>query len=48
VPAARLGRRTVGVTTSFERLRDANPGQPLRLGPDQQFVYNQDFHFDRG
>jgi DNA-binding FadR family transcriptional regulator len=43
VPAARLAaeRRR---DHDLERLRDAIPDKPLRLGPDQQFVYNQDFH----
>lgn len=43
VPAARLAahRRRDG---ELERLRETIPDEPLRLGPDQQFVYNQDFH----
>jgi len=43
VPAARLAaaRRD---EEELERLREAIPAEPLRLGPDQQFVYNQDFH----
>jgi DNA-binding FadR family transcriptional regulator len=43
VPAARLAaqRRTAD---DLERLRAAIPDQALRLGPNQQFVYNQDFH----
>jgi len=43
VPAARLAaeRRRVD---ELERLRETIPEEPLRLGPDQQFVYNQDFH----
>ena len=43
VPAARLAaeRRR---EDELERLREAIPDEPLRLGPDQQFVYNQDFH----
>src|SRR4029077_18641965 len=43
VPAARLaaGRRT---SDEGDLLRPAIPGKPLRMGPDQQFVYNQDFH----
>jgi GntR family transcriptional repressor for pyruvate dehydrogenase complex len=43
IPAARMAaerRRSDDV----ERLRATIPDQPLRLGPDQQFVYNQDFH----
>jgi DNA-binding FadR family transcriptional regulator len=43
VPAARLAaeRRR---DDELERLRETIPDEPLRLGPDQQFVYNQDFH----
>jgi DNA-binding FadR family transcriptional regulator len=43
VPAARLaaGRRS---DEELDRLRASIPDEPLRLGPDQQFVYNQDFH----
>jgi DNA-binding FadR family transcriptional regulator len=43
VPAARLAaaRRDM---EELERLRETIPDQPLGLGPDQQFVYNQDFH----
>jgi len=43
VPAARLAaeRRT---DEELERLRDAIPDEPLRLGTQRQFVYNQDFH----
>jgi len=43
VPAARLAaaRRR---PDALERLRETIPDEPLRLGPDQQFVYNQDFH----
>jgi DNA-binding FadR family transcriptional regulator len=43
VPAARLaaGRRS---EEELDRLRASIPDEPLRLGPDQQFVYNQDFH----
>jgi DNA-binding FadR family transcriptional regulator len=43
VPAARLAaeRRT---SDELERLRETIPERPLRLGPDQQYVYNQDFH----
>jgi DNA-binding FadR family transcriptional regulator len=43
VPAARLAaaRRS---EEELERLRDAIPGEPLRLGTQRQFVYNQDFH----
>jgi DNA-binding GntR family transcriptional regulator len=28
----------------LERLREAIPDEPLRLGTTRQFVYNQDFH----
>ena len=43
VPAARLAaeRRT---EEELERLRHAIPDEPLRLGTQRQFVYNQDFH----
>ena len=43
VPAARLAaeRRT---SEELDRLRETIPEKPLRMGPDQQFVYNQDFH----
>jgi DNA-binding FadR family transcriptional regulator len=43
VPAARLAaaRRT---EAELERLRNAIPDEPLRLGTQRQFVYNQDFH----
>jgi DNA-binding FadR family transcriptional regulator len=43
VPAARIaaGRRREG---ELERLRETIPDEPLRLGPEKQFVYNQDFH----
>jgi DNA-binding FadR family transcriptional regulator len=43
VPAARLAaeRRR---DDELERLQETIPDEPLRLGPDQQFVYNQDFH----
>jgi DNA-binding FadR family transcriptional regulator len=43
VPAARLAaeRRT---EEELERLREAIPDEPLRLGTQRQFVYNQDFH----
>src|SRR6478752_3304306 len=29
---------------TLEQLRDAIPDEPLRLGTQRQFVYNQDFH----
>ena len=43
VPAAELAarRRADG---QVERLRAMIPGDPLRLGPQKQFVYNADFH----
>jgi len=43
VPAARIaaGRRR---DDELERLRETIPDEPLRLGPEKQFVYNQDFH----
>ena len=43
VPAARLAatRRT---EDELERLLEAIPDEPLRLGTQGQFVYNQDFH----
>jgi DNA-binding FadR family transcriptional regulator len=43
VPAARLAaeRRR---DDELERLRETIPDEPLRMGSDQQFVYNQDFH----
>jgi DNA-binding FadR family transcriptional regulator len=43
VPAARLAARR-RTDDELERLRDTIPDEPLRMGPDQQFVYNQDFH----
>jgi DNA-binding FadR family transcriptional regulator len=43
VPAARLAARRRG-EEELARLRETIPDEPLRLGPDQQFVYNQDFH----
>lgn len=44
VPAARLAakRRSDG---ELERLKAAIPDQPLRLGAQEQFVYNRDFHW---
>jgi GntR family transcriptional regulator, transcriptional repressor for pyruvate dehydrogenase complex len=43
VPAARLAaeRRS---PEELERLREAIPDEPLRLGTQGQFVYNKDFH----
>ncbi len=43
VPAARLAARR-RTEEELGRLRETIPDEPLRLGPDQQFVYNQDFH----
>jgi len=43
VPAARLAANRRD-DDELERLRETIPDEPLRLGPDQQFVYNQDFH----
>ena len=43
VPAARLAANRRDAD-ELERLRETIPEEPLRLGPDQQFVYNQDFH----
>ena len=43
VPAARLAANRRD-DDELERLRETIPEEPLRLGPDQQFVYNQDFH----
>jgi DNA-binding FadR family transcriptional regulator len=43
VPAARIAaaRRH---DEELERLRETIPDEPLRMGPEKQFVYNQDFH----
>jgi DNA-binding FadR family transcriptional regulator len=43
VPAARLAAQRRS-EEELERLRAAIPEQPLRLGTQGQFVYNQDFH----
>jgi DNA-binding FadR family transcriptional regulator len=43
VPAARLAAMRHN-EDELERLREAIPDEPLRLGPQRQFVYNQDFH----
>jgi DNA-binding FadR family transcriptional regulator len=43
VPAARLAAHRRD-DDELERLRETIPDEPLRMGPDQQFVYNQDFH----
>ena len=43
VPAARLAAERRN-EEELERLRDAIPDEPLRLGTQRQFVYNKDFH----
>ena len=43
VPAARLAARRRR-DDDLERLRETIPDEPLRMGPEKQFVYNQDFH----
>jgi GntR family transcriptional repressor for pyruvate dehydrogenase complex len=43
VPAARLAAERRH-DDDLARLRETIPDEPLRMGPDQQFVYNQDFH----
>ena len=43
VPAARLAARRRHAEL-VERLAQAIPEKPLRLGTQQQFVYNRDFH----
>jgi DNA-binding FadR family transcriptional regulator len=43
VPAAELAARRRS-EEHVERLRAAIPGEPLRLGTQEQFVYNADFH----
>ena len=43
VPAARLAARRRG-DADVARLRETIPGDPLRLGTQEQFVYNRDFH----
>jgi DNA-binding FadR family transcriptional regulator len=43
VPAARLAANRRD-DDELDRLRETIPDEPLRMGPDQQFVYNQDFH----
>ncbi len=43
VPAAELAARR-RADEHVERLRAAIPGEPLRLGTQEQFVYNADFH----
>lgn len=43
VPAAQLAARRRG-EDDVARLRESIPGDPLRLGADEQFLYNRDFH----
>jgi GntR family transcriptional repressor for pyruvate dehydrogenase complex len=43
VPAAQLAARR-RVEDDVARLRESIPGDPLRLGADEQFLYNRDFH----
>jgi DNA-binding FadR family transcriptional regulator len=43
VPAARLTARRHDAE-DLERLRRAIPDEPLRLGTEEQFVFNRDFH----
>ena len=43
VPAARLAAERCS-EEELERLRASIPDEPLRLGTQGQFVYNQDFH----
>ncbi len=43
VPAARLAARRRS-ESALERLRATIPDAPLRLGTEEQYVYNQDFH----
>jgi GntR family transcriptional repressor for pyruvate dehydrogenase complex len=43
VPAARLAARR-RADEDVERLRESIPSEPLRLGTQEQFVYNRDFH----
>jgi DNA-binding FadR family transcriptional regulator len=43
VPAARLAAMRHNAD-ELERLRESIPDEPLRLGTQKQFVYNQDFH----
>jgi len=43
VPAARLAARRRS-ESALDRLRATIPDAPLRLGTEEQFVYNQDFH----
>jgi DNA-binding FadR family transcriptional regulator len=43
VPAAEIAARR-RADEHVDRLRAAIPGEPLRLGTQEQFVYNADFH----
>jgi GntR family transcriptional repressor for pyruvate dehydrogenase complex len=43
IPAARIAAHR-RCSDDLERLRATIPDQPLRMGPDQQYVYNQEFH----
>jgi len=43
VPAAEIAARR-RADEHVDRLRAAIPGEPLRLGNEEQFVYNADFH----
>jgi GntR family transcriptional repressor for pyruvate dehydrogenase complex len=43
VPAARLAARR-RAEEDVTRLRESIPGDPLKLGTQEQFVYNRDFH----
>jgi DNA-binding FadR family transcriptional regulator len=43
VPAARLAARR-RAAEDVERLHESIPSEPLRLGTQEQFVYNRDFH----
>jgi DNA-binding FadR family transcriptional regulator len=43
VPAARLAARR-RAEEDIARLRESIPGDPMRLGTQEQFVYNRDFH----
>ncbi len=43
VPAAQLAARRRG-DDDLARLRESIPGDPLRLGANEQFIYNRDFH----
>jgi GntR family transcriptional repressor for pyruvate dehydrogenase complex len=43
VPAAQLAARR-RAEDDMSRLRESIPADPLRLGADEQFLYNRDFH----